>query len=78
MRPPNRAPLSPELILRLQTAVGNRAVLRLIERARSNEQSSPVPEPEPHRPPGWWRRHFGWIAAAWRILRRVRVKSRER
>lgn len=71
MREPNRAPLSPELILRLQTTAGNRAVQRLIERSRTEEQ----PVPEPQRPSGWWRRHLGWIAAACRILLRIQSED---
>jgi hypothetical protein len=40
MMQPRRAPLSPELILRLQTTVGNRAVQRLMER---REPEAPEP-----------------------------------
>jgi hypothetical protein len=39
-----RTPLSAELILRLQTTAGNRAVQRLMERRKASEA---LPEPEP-------------------------------
>ncbi len=52
-----RAPLSPELILRLQTTVGNRAVQRLLENHYRIEESEPVE-------PVWWRRRFWLIGAA--------------
>ncbi len=57
MMKPRRAPLSPELILRLQTTVGNRAVQRLLENRYRIEESEPVE-------PAWWRWRFWLIGAA--------------
>lgn len=57
MMQPRRAPLSPELILRLQTTVGNRAVQRLMENRYRIEESEPVEA-------AWWRWRFWLIAAA--------------
>jgi hypothetical protein len=76
MRQPVRVLLSTELILRLQTTAGNRAVQRLIERNRpKKEEPAPVPampEPEQQLAPSWgqW---FGRLAS---VLRTRRSRSK--
>lgn len=57
MMQPRRATFSPELILRLQTTVGNRAVQRLLENRYRIEESEPVET-------AWWRWRFWLIGAA--------------
>jgi hypothetical protein len=67
MAQPPRTQLSPELILRLQTIVGNRAVQRLLA-------PRPAPAPMLEPPPKWASSHYArwwlWITACWRWLRR--------
>ncbi len=57
MMQPRRAPLSPELILRLQTTVGNRAVQRLMDARQPTEPAAPVV-------PVWVRWRFWLIGGA--------------
>lgn len=57
-----RPQLSPEMLLRLQTTAGNRAVLKLLERWRMAALETAAPPQPETQSRAWW---AGILAAVW-------------